>query len=601
MKEKNISVAILDSGINLNHSCFDNANMKCYLLNSCAEITEQECPDEIGHGTAVTFIIHKHLPMAKLLCFQIIKSDNFETDNLIRALQYIYDYIDCDLINISLGTTCCDNLGALKTICEKLTEKGIIIISAFDNSGIISYPAAFPNVIGVDVNNALHKVSQYEFVENSSVNIFAFNKEQNLPWLNNRYKLVSGASFAVPHITAFIGKMILSGICSFSDIMHHLRNDALHVINSRPAEVSAKPEVNSAILFPFNKEMHSLARFENLLSADVKGIFDVKYIGNIGKKVSAAIGQIYGRDYVIQNYLNIDWEDDFETVILGHTSQLSRIIGIDFEEYFVNKCMEHHKKVFSFAALNPISISKMSESQTLWYYPCAEEKNIPDNTFGKLRRISKPVIGVVGTSQRQGKFTLQLKLKMLFEQSGYKIGFLGTEPSSLLFGADEVYPMGYESTVHVSGYDAITYINSLMGKIEDKNPDLILVGSQSQTIPVTDGWIGFYPLKQHELLLACAADCYILCVNIGDELAYIKRTINYLENILPSKVLCLALFPFELENKWSVIGTSRKIADKQVIQEKIQQLRRHLKKKVFHMLEEDSVYKIANECIQYFS
>lgn len=41
----------------------------------------------------------------------------------------------------------------------------------------------------------------------------------------------------------------------------------------------------------------------------------------------------------------------------------------------------------------------------------------------------------------------------------YKIGFSGTEPSSLLFGADEVYPMGCESTVHVSGYDAITYIN----------------------------------------------------------------------------------------------------------------------------------------------
>ena len=45
-----------------------------------------------------------------------------------------------------------------------MKEKGIIIVSAFDNSGIISYPAALASVIGIDVKNNMF---EYEFVKNT--------------------------------------------------------------------------------------------------------------------------------------------------------------------------------------------------------------------------------------------------------------------------------------------------------------------------------------------------------------------------------------------------------------------------------------------------
>ena len=89
------------------------------------------------------------------------------------------------------------------------------------------------------------------------------------------------------------------------------------------------------IFFPFNKEMHSIARFENMLSVDVEGFYDVKYIGNIGRKTSEVIGEVYGHDYIIENYLNINWESSFDSVILGHTLDLSRITNINFEKYFI--------------------------------------------------------------------------------------------------------------------------------------------------------------------------------------------------------------------------------------------------------------------------
>lgn len=600
MERKDITIIILDSGINMNHPCFNGESFSCFAIDSFGAISNNGCDDEIGHGTAVSFIVRKHLPSANIICFKIFSENSYDTSNLILSLKYIYENISCDIINISLGITCCDNLDELKNICEMLNKRGTTIVSAFDNSGILSYPAAFNNVIGVDISNSVNKLFEYEYVENSKVNIRGYNKEQNLPWLNNDYSVVSGASFAAPYITVQIGKFLESGIYGFNNLLQNLKKSAIDTYECEVVTCQNLIDINKAIVFPFNKEMHSLARFTSILHVNIVDFFDVKYIGNIGKNISNILGDIYGNDYVIKNYLTINWTDDFDSVILGHTIDLSRIININFEKYFVDKCIEFKKSIYSFSALTKDSIKKLNDNNISWFYPGVTSENVPQNTFGKLRKISNPVIAVVGTAQRQGKFTLQLKLKMLFEQSGYSIGMLGTEPSSLLFGADGVYPIGFDSTVNVNGYEAIIYVNSLMGKIEDKNPDLIIVGSQSQTVPVTDGWVGFYPIKQHEFLLGCAPDCYILCVNVSDELSYIKRTINYLESIFPSKVICLALFPFDTANKWSVIGTAKTMVEDEILSNKMSELKKQLKKKVYNLGDEKSIYKMANECIKYF-
>ena len=70
------------------------------------------------------------------------------------------------------------------------------------------------------------------------------------------------------------------------------------------------------------------------------------------------------------------------------------------------------------------------------------------NDFGKLYEISTPVVGIFGTGQRQGKYTLMLKLMELFENSGYKVNSLGTEPKGELLGINHVYPIGYEKTIN---------------------------------------------------------------------------------------------------------------------------------------------------------
>ena len=79
-----------------------------------------------------------------------------------------------------------------------------------------------------------------------------------------------------------------------------------------------------------------------------------------------------------------------------------------------------------------------------------------------LYRIATPIIGVFGTSSKQGKFTLQLKLRELLLKQGYSVGEIGTEPTSQLFGKEYVFPMGYNSTVYIEHNDIISYLNAAL-------------------------------------------------------------------------------------------------------------------------------------------
>lgn len=207
MRKQVTTIVILDSGINMKHPCFNGESFPVFSIDSCGKVSKDNCDDEIGHGTAVSFIIYKNLSHANIICFKVFSENSYDNSNLILSLKYIYDNIPCDIINISLGVTYCNNLSALRNICTLLNDRGTVIVSAFDNLGILSYPAAFANVIGVDISNSVNKLFDYEYVENSNVNIRGYNKEQNLPWLDDGYSVVSGASFAAPYVTVQIGKI----------------------------------------------------------------------------------------------------------------------------------------------------------------------------------------------------------------------------------------------------------------------------------------------------------------------------------------------------------------------------------------------------------
>ena len=596
-----LKIVVIDSGFtpHIDIDKIFNGISLCYDKDKI--ILTDSIQDNIGHGTAITFLINKYVSYTDIFCIKIYDDEYCKPNLLLYALNYIDTNMDCDIINISLGTTSYSDLGLLQECCQRLSQKGVIIVSAFDNNGTISYPAAFDSVIGVDAGYKTGNIMDFDYIENSPINIMGYYHEQRLPWINNRYETVSGASFIAPYTTIHIAQIMGEGFSSLEEIKNQLKKRSKKV-TSFDNHISSQAFLpNKAIVFPFNKEIHSLARYIDQLKFEITDFYDIKYVGNIGKTTSQVIGGICHSEHRIKNYSEIDWNSDFDTLIIGHTSELSDVTKIDLKRKFLDKALIHKKNVFSFDGIGESYLKLFLEKGLKIYFPNVTKNHLPHNQFGKLRKVGKPIVAVVGTGPRQGKLTLQMSIKTILESSGYNVGMLGTEPSALLLGANEVYPMGYNSTVNVSGYQAIKVVNYLLGKIEDKNPELIIIGSQSQSAPFTDSSLKYLPVAQHEFILGTAPDCFILCININDDLLYIKRTISYLESLFGSKVLALAALPLEHAQKWSVISNKKTPIAKEVLEKRLAEIKEASNLEVFDISDEKNVMLITENIINFFS
>lgn len=577
----NMRIAIIDSGLPCNYTYNNTVNgfsvVQDTNIDSSYRIIKDNCEDEIGHGTAIVTIFDK-FTCGNIIDMYKIFSESFETceEKLLSALYHIESEQYYDLIHISSGIIQPDNYNALYTVCENIAQRGTFIISAYDNEGAISYPAAFPFVIGVDMSNNRLKHNEFEYVENSIVNVRGSSSYHRVLWKDKQTLLVQGASFSSVYVSLKVLELIKEGVTSYDCLLYQLSKCAKKKFCAPPKidyETGFISAIKRAIVFPFNKENHSLLRYRTLLSFQVYGVYDSKYSFNVGKRVCDLQPDIRC-DEIINDIESVDWNDDFDTVILGHVGLLSEISGINYKEKIISKCCLHNKRIVSYDLISEGCPVKN-------YTPYISESMVPSNRFGKLRQISIPVLGIWGTSSQQGKFTLQLKIRDELNRCGYKVGWLSTEPQGSLFLAERVYPIGYSSTVFISDMSAVLLLNEFMWDIERENCDLIIVGSQSGTIPYTTTNLASYPIYQNDILYATQPDYVLLCINPYDEYEYIYRTIKYIEGAIDTKVVGLVLFPNVLKEKNIFHGLVKQTLNSEEMQSKIKGLEEEFGVKVY--------------------
>jgi len=171
---RKMKIVVVDSGINI-----DTEAGKCvkfaYTIKRNPNTMEWEAVledsiDTFGHGTAVSNIIYGVNSNVEFISVKIGDGE-IDEKGLVYALTYIFENIQTDLINISAGITYIYDCKELSNICQKLHNKGVIVVSAFDNDGAISFPAAFDTVVGVDVYNEFKDKEKIIFQKNSIVNL----------------------------------------------------------------------------------------------------------------------------------------------------------------------------------------------------------------------------------------------------------------------------------------------------------------------------------------------------------------------------------------------------------------------------------------------
>lgn len=555
-----VTVAILDSGIDREHPAFQNIDIQSYGYMAKENTWSIDTMKPVsGHGTAVASVILKYTKDVDLISMRIFddESNEAETEVLIHALEFINDNLKCDVINISLGVV--QNKPELEKVCIDLKEKGVLLVAAFCNEGLVSFPAAYDSVIGVDATTQLKNFNQHIYVENSMIDIGMANGNQRVAWLEPPYVIVRGNSFVTPIVTAKICTALLEGIAKEKMEMY-LYDTAINKIKFENANTTNSKlfPIKNAAIFPYNKEIKSFVKFSHLLPFHIKAVYDSRLSGQVGLEIS---GTKTGSEFKIKNIDECDLSN-IDTFIIGHTAELSFRANKDYKDEIIQLCIEHNINIVSF---DPIE--KTIPDHINVYIPGIWRDKYSSNKFGKLYKVFSPVLGVAGTSSQQGKFTLQLRLRELFASEGYTVGQLSSEPEGELFGMDCVFPYGYASNLNITGYDVIEHVNALIHQIDVKCPDIILVGSQSGVCTVSYNHLSTYGIDSMHFMLGAKPDAVVLCINYHDTLDIIQRSISYIQSLAACKVVALCVFPLAFEDEWHAMRNIKKVMSDDVLVE----------------------------------
>ncbi|MDE6947171.1 MAG: S8 family serine peptidase [Anaeroplasmataceae bacterium] len=600
----NRNIVVIDTGVDTSHSCFNGCAISKKLsvvknMNGDNYEMSTECKDSIGHGTAVMGILTRECP--KEVAFTIIKvfdkSEQTSIEMLVYALNYILRNISCDIINISLGTSIYDE--NLEKICKQIRDKGIIVISAYSNDGCISYPAAFDSVIGVDISSKCKNKRDYIYICNSPVNILGMGGNHRLAWKDSKYMIRQGASFTTAYVTAIILGFLIEKN-NPKEIVSELKRNAIKVVDGETVKDSKKEIIwnmgRRIAVFPYNKEIHSIVNFSEMIDGNLVDVYDSKFFRNCGKTVRNFEGS---NQYTIKNIDKIDWEK-FDILVIGHIAEIEAAINEKIKRQLLEGCLFNHKDVFCFddVGIEENDYENFSNAGLKLMIP---NKNVSKyNKGGRLYLIGTPVVGIMGTSNQQCKFTLQLWLRKKLIEVGYDVGQLGTEPASVLFGMDGTIHFGYSGTVVKEGTFFVEYINEEIHKIDQKNKDIIIVGNQAGTVPRFAYNVNHLRLMELEFLLAANPDCVVLCVNIYDDLKFIFRSIQTIENIIDTKVIALAISPMVYKSDLYLMNEKKTLADDKEIKSFQTLLAEKFHIPAYPILQEDNVENILNCIIEYF-
>lgn len=203
-----IKVAVIDSGyqqgekrppwLDTGHGLVDPENELRYLR------TDND-HDHIGHGTACCQIIHRMAPAAQMVPLKVF-GQRLETspEIILEALGWAIDN-GCHLINLSLGTQSAHVVRPMYRLCEQAHDQGIVIVSAIPRGGEVSYPALFEPVLSVTLGD-FEDPFDFEITPDEAAEVRAYS--HHLTWWQGEERQVTGSSFAAPHITGIVARLL---------------------------------------------------------------------------------------------------------------------------------------------------------------------------------------------------------------------------------------------------------------------------------------------------------------------------------------------------------------------------------------------------------
>ena len=205
----NVTVAVIDSGIDVRHPELANA-----VVDSFDALGSREGPHVHGTGIAGAIVSHARLmgsaPAARILAiraFGVAASGAASTSFVIlKGLDYAAAH-GAQIVNMSFAGP---KDGLIERGIAAVAAKGILMVAAAGNGGPKSpplYPAANPNVIAVSATDAQDRLFAASN-RGSHIAIAAPGVDIFLPAPDEKYQMTSGTSFSAAYVSGLAALML---------------------------------------------------------------------------------------------------------------------------------------------------------------------------------------------------------------------------------------------------------------------------------------------------------------------------------------------------------------------------------------------------------
>ncbi len=205
-----VKVAVIDSGIEAEHPAIGGP-VQGYVAISREEdglrYDREPHRDLYGHGTACAGIIRSIAPGCSLYSVRTLNGALSGHGEVFAAgLRWAIEH-GMHVCNLSLGTTKKDYFGVFHELTDLAYFRNVLLVTAANNLPVPSFPSVYASVIAVAAHD---EPDPYRFYANPAppVEFGAYGINVRVAWQRGRTITTTGNSFAAPHITGIVARIL---------------------------------------------------------------------------------------------------------------------------------------------------------------------------------------------------------------------------------------------------------------------------------------------------------------------------------------------------------------------------------------------------------
>lgn len=207
---KGVKVGVIDSGIDATHPAIKGGVQGYVAIEEQPEgfvYSTDPHEDISGHGTACASIIRSIASECELYSIRVLgKWSTGRGAVFLAGVRWAIEH-GMQVCNLSLGTTKKHYFDTLHELADLAYFRRVMLITAANNLPVPSFPSMYASVISVAAHDGQDPYCFYYNPE-PPVEFGAPGIDVKVAWQDHQWITATGNSFAAPHITGIIARML---------------------------------------------------------------------------------------------------------------------------------------------------------------------------------------------------------------------------------------------------------------------------------------------------------------------------------------------------------------------------------------------------------